>query len=205
MNRRERRAQAKSGRETPAPREETFVEKQVRLVLEGQCREIADKLKAMCPAGTGFALFLMDYGSKGNLAYVATVDRADMIKTVQEWPARELRTGDPDGAMRQAVRAINAGVKLPAELEGEVDRDAAWSVELSDRVRREVLIPWCHEHAEAGPDIAGGALIQVAALHLMAGLGMGPDDFGEFARATAELFKDEARAIREQVKRRGQS
>jgi hypothetical protein len=70
-------------------RPETIVQKQVRLVLEQQCREIAEKLTAMVPAGVGFALFLMDYGVRGNLAYVSTVSREDMIKQVKEWLARQ--------------------------------------------------------------------------------------------------------------------
>lgn len=70
----------------PAP-SETFIQKQVRLVLEKQCRELADMVQAKTPAGVGFALFLMDYGLKGNLAYVATVDREGMIGMVKEWLA----------------------------------------------------------------------------------------------------------------------
>jgi hypothetical protein len=76
----------------PAPpplRQESLVEKQVRLVLEQQCRAIADKLKDMCPAGVGFALFLADYGEKGNTAYVSSVDREDMIRLVEEWLERQ--------------------------------------------------------------------------------------------------------------------
>jgi len=70
-------------------RPETLVEKQVRLVLERQCRELADKLKQWTPAGVGFALFLADFGEKGNTAYVSTVDRADMVRLVKEWLARQ--------------------------------------------------------------------------------------------------------------------
>jgi hypothetical protein len=72
-----------------AAQKETHVQTQVRLVLERQCREIADKLKAWTPAGVGFALFLADYGEKGNTAYVSTVGREGMIKLVREWLDRQ--------------------------------------------------------------------------------------------------------------------
>ena len=69
---------------------ETFVQKQVRLVIEKQCRELADDLKAKVPAGVGFALFLFDFGTKGNVAYVSTADRTDMMNLLTEWMEREM-------------------------------------------------------------------------------------------------------------------
>lgn len=65
--------------------DETLVEKQVRLVLEQQCRQIANLLKPQVPAGVGFILFLSDFGDGGNVAYVSTVEREGAIKLVQEW------------------------------------------------------------------------------------------------------------------------
>lgn len=67
---------------------ETFVETQVRLVLEKQTREIANVVKERLPAGVGFALFLFDYGAEGNTAYVSTAKRDDMIRLIEEWLAR---------------------------------------------------------------------------------------------------------------------
>ena len=64
---------------------ETTTEKQVRLVLERKCREIANGLAAQCPAGVGFALFLFDFGDGGNLAYVSNGSRETMIQAVEEW------------------------------------------------------------------------------------------------------------------------
>lgn len=75
--------------------EETLVQKQVRLVLEQQTHDVAEKLKAMVPAGVGFTLFLVDYGEKGNLAYVSSADREDMIKNIEEWLERQGRTRTP--------------------------------------------------------------------------------------------------------------
>lgn len=65
--------------------DETLVQKQVRLVLEQQCRQIAALLQPQVPAGVGFILFLSDFGDGGNTAYVSTVERASAIKLVQEW------------------------------------------------------------------------------------------------------------------------
>jgi hypothetical protein len=76
-----------------SPASETIVQKQVRFVLEQQTREIAEKVKAWCPAGVGFLLFLADYGEKGNLAYVSTCDRVDAIKLVVDWLARQRAEG----------------------------------------------------------------------------------------------------------------
>lgn len=64
---------------------ETFTQKQVRLVLEQQCRQIANLLKPQVPAGVGFILFLSDFGEGGNVAYVSTVEREGAVKLVQEW------------------------------------------------------------------------------------------------------------------------
>lgn len=67
---------------------ETATDVQVRLVMERQCRELADGLKAKVPAGVGFALFLFDFGADGNTAYVSTAKREDMIALVREWLER---------------------------------------------------------------------------------------------------------------------
>ena len=68
---------------------ETLVQKQVRLVLEMQCREIADLLKEKVPAGVGFTLFLFDFGQKGNTAYVSMGQRDDSVKLIREWLAKQ--------------------------------------------------------------------------------------------------------------------
>jgi len=71
---------------------ESHVAKQVRLVLEQQCRSIGKDIEASCPAGTGFALFLFDFGEGGNLAYISNASRPTMIKAVEEWLARAKAT-----------------------------------------------------------------------------------------------------------------
>ena len=63
---------------------ETLTQKQVRLVLERQCREAADLLKANTPAGTVFCLVLADVGERGNVAYVSTCERESAAKMLDE-------------------------------------------------------------------------------------------------------------------------
>lgn len=64
---------------------ERIVDKQVRLVLERQCRELADVVKSKVPAGVGYLVFLADFGEEGNLAYFSSVERDGAIKLVQGW------------------------------------------------------------------------------------------------------------------------
>lgn len=68
---------------------ETVSQVQVRLILEKECRRLADIIaKELPPGQQGFALFLFDFGLPGNLAYVSNGQREDMIKTVREWLER---------------------------------------------------------------------------------------------------------------------
>lgn len=111
---------------------ESFVQKQVRLVLEQQCREYAELLKAKVPAGVGFILLLSDYGRHGNVAYVATVDRQDSIRLLREW----LDQRDPNAkveenallrqensALRDKARRANALFDLVSNGPGPYDAE----------------------------------------------------------------------------------
>ncbi len=53
--------------------------------LEKTCRGYADAFQDVVPEGVGFAIFLFDFGEKGNTAYVSTADRKDMLKLLKEW------------------------------------------------------------------------------------------------------------------------
>jgi hypothetical protein len=53
---------------------ESHTEKQVRLILEKQVRELADGLRPKVPREQGFILLLFDHGP-GNVAYISTADR----------------------------------------------------------------------------------------------------------------------------------
>ena len=69
---------------------ETLTQKQVRLILEKECRRLADIVARELPPGQqGFALFLFDFGVDGNLAYVSNAERADMIAAVRDWLRRQ--------------------------------------------------------------------------------------------------------------------
>jgi hypothetical protein len=71
---------------------ETRVEKQLRLMLETECRKMGDRIKEGCPPGAGFALFMFDFGdetSPGAVAYVANGERAGVLALVKEWIKRQ--------------------------------------------------------------------------------------------------------------------
>jgi hypothetical protein len=70
--------------DTPA-KKETLTDVQVRLLHESQTAAIGRKLKEMLPSDQGFILLTCDYGSGGNLAYIATIDREDAIRVLREW------------------------------------------------------------------------------------------------------------------------
>lgn len=64
-----------------------------RLLLEAQCRDIAELIHQILPKGTGFTLLLYDFGAEGNLAYVINARRDDMLKMLREHIQRlETRT-----------------------------------------------------------------------------------------------------------------
>jgi len=67
------------------PKPETLTDKQVRLLDEMGTAKLGKLLKAHMPSNRGFILFTIDYGPRGNLAYIATVARDDAIRTLREW------------------------------------------------------------------------------------------------------------------------
>jgi len=196
MNRRERRARDRAAR---AAVEETPLQIQLRVVLEQQCRAIADKLKPMLPAGVGFSLFLSDFGAKGNLAYVSTCDRKDMMRQVQSWLIKEGAGLVPvdEPTMRQVLRDADAGrIKLTAEDEKEVDRDGARAEELYRMLVGKFLVSFSRAYPDAGWEVIAPVLIRAAALHAMAGAGMPVEDFAVLAEAVAREFQAEAETVR---------
>jgi hypothetical protein len=84
---------------------ETNTEMQMRLLLERQCRSIAEALRPVMPAGIGFILFLSDYGERGNVAYVSTIERDDVIKLLHEWLDREDANADAKSLRELLVSA----------------------------------------------------------------------------------------------------
>ena len=71
------------------PRDETLVDKQVRLIQEVQVRAIADHVKALLPVGSGFILMCFNFGQQGNLSYVSNAHRDDTIRVLREWLKRQ--------------------------------------------------------------------------------------------------------------------
>jgi hypothetical protein len=74
--------------DTP-PKDETIIDKQVRLLHESQTAFVARRLSAMLPPGQGFILLTFDFGQQGNLAYVSNAHRDDTIRALREWLARQ--------------------------------------------------------------------------------------------------------------------
>lgn len=68
---------------------ETTTQTQVRLILERQCRELADTITAKAPAGTAFIIFLADMGEGGNVSYVSNAERDGAVKLIHQWLDRQ--------------------------------------------------------------------------------------------------------------------
>jgi len=101
--------------------------------------------------------------------------------------------------MRQVIAEMDRGKKLSPEQEAEADKSAALAHELS-----QILLPFMALHSEAPPDVVGVALLQRAAVHLMAGFDMSPADFGAVAEAIATAFQGEAKELRRKALSVGQ-
>lgn len=59
-----------------------------RILLEEETRNLIGYLEhKFGKHGVGMTLFLSNFGEGGHIAYVSTVNREDMIKTIKEWLA----------------------------------------------------------------------------------------------------------------------
>jgi hypothetical protein len=63
-----------------------------RMELEAMCREvlllIMEPFRSMLvKKKIGIAIFLFDFGERGNLAYASTANRDDMVDVMREWLA----------------------------------------------------------------------------------------------------------------------
>lgn len=56
---------------------------------EKALRDIADHINGMVPAGMGFTLLLFDFGEGGNMFYMSSADREDMIKAMKEFISKQ--------------------------------------------------------------------------------------------------------------------
>lgn len=57
--------------------------------IEKLMHELATKIGGMMPDNWGFCLFLFEYGEGGNLFYISSADRGDMITLLKEWMNRQ--------------------------------------------------------------------------------------------------------------------
>lgn len=103
-------------------RHETPTQVQVRLILEKECKRLADLVSAELPPGQqGFALFLFDFGADGNLAYVGNGARQDVVALMRGWLARMATRSVDQIAARAAVRADAIGCSCSTQAGGMPD------------------------------------------------------------------------------------
>ncbi len=107
--------------------------------------------------------------------------------------------------MRRIVAEVESGKLGTEEFEAEVVRDAAFSEQLSKDFGTKVAMPFLMTHPECGPEVVGAAAIMVAAIHIMAGLDMDPDNFAELARNVAKTALADAQEIRRMWREMGRS
>lgn len=56
--------------------------------IEALLKSLGDRLKFSMPPGWGFNLMLFTYGEGGNLFYISSAEREDVIKVMKEFIAR---------------------------------------------------------------------------------------------------------------------
>ena len=52
-------------------------------------RTLAVLIEEQLPPGMGFGLLMFDFGPKGSMFWISNADRADMVKVMREWIAKQ--------------------------------------------------------------------------------------------------------------------
>ena len=52
---------------------------------EEALKKVGNAIKETIPEGMGFALLVFDYGEKGNMFYISSAERKDMIAAMEEF------------------------------------------------------------------------------------------------------------------------
>lgn len=52
---------------------------------EKALKELGEELKKKVPEGMGFTLMLFDYGGGGNMFYISTANRKNMVEAMKEF------------------------------------------------------------------------------------------------------------------------
>lgn len=60
---------------------------------ERMLREIGNTLKKRMPPGWGFSLFIFSYGEQGEMFYLSSASRPDMLKALKEFIAKQEANG----------------------------------------------------------------------------------------------------------------
>lgn len=56
--------------------------------IEVKLKEIGKIIKSVLPKGWGFSLMIFNYGDKGNMFYISSANRQDMIEAMKEFIER---------------------------------------------------------------------------------------------------------------------
>lgn len=59
------------------------------LEIQGMLRELAERISSGLPVGWGFMLMLFKYGEGGDLFYISSADRADVLGVLREFIKRQ--------------------------------------------------------------------------------------------------------------------
>lgn len=72
--------------------------KALELAVKAVADEIRPRIASMFGPRVGFALFIFDFGTTGNLAYAANAERDGVVAMVKEWLAAVEAAKPPGGA-----------------------------------------------------------------------------------------------------------
>jgi hypothetical protein len=146
----------------------TGTEKRLRELARG----IGERIRASLPASVGFTLFLSTYGPGGWITYLSSVQRADMIRTIEEMlvklraedvglanPASHAGAAEAEGPAVQVLVSTNEDERVTKL--GDYFRDylGSWmasivaGVAFSDRVATELALVFA--------ELAGAAVLSL--------------------------------------------
>jgi len=72
--------------------DETPEQEARRLRLERQCADLGTVIGSCMPEGVGFAFVMFDFGGEGNMAYLSSGAREDLIKMLAELHEKLIRS-----------------------------------------------------------------------------------------------------------------
>lgn len=58
------------------------------IYIENLLRDLGRKIKSLMPEGWGFTLMIFNFGDKGNMFYISSAERKDMVEAMNEFIER---------------------------------------------------------------------------------------------------------------------